>query len=183
MSTEKVLVVDDELFVRELLDEYFSKLRFSVDVAESGEAALELVSENRYQVALVDLKMTGLDGLSTLKRIHEIDPEVVLVLMTGYPTVESSIDSIRAGVFDYIVKPFRLNELKDLVTKAIKEYEVRREMIHLKQKIDLLEAFLSQTDSDFSKKFEDFKDQELISKKQKSKAQDDHVSVRGKLTY
>lgn len=181
MSTERVLVVDDELFVRELLDEYFSKLKFSVDVAESGEAALELVSENHYQVALVDLKMTGLDGLATLKRIREIDAEVVLILMTGYPTVESSIDSIRAGVYDYIVKPFRLNELKDLVTGAIKEYEVRREMIRMKHKIDMLEAYLQQADGDFPRKFGEFQKKAQDSNKHHSKSQTGKMSVRGKM--
>jgi len=139
MSADKVLVVDDELFVRELLDEYFSKLKFLVDVAESGETALKLVAENKYNVALVDLKMTGLDGLQTLKKIREIDSEVVVVLMTGYPTVESSIDALRAGAYDYIVKPFRLNELKDIVMGALKEHEVRKEIAELKDKVKRLE--------------------------------------------
>jgi len=139
MSTEKVLVVDDELFVRELLEEYFSKLKFTVDVAESGEAALEMVGGNHYNVALIDLKMTGLDGLETLKQIRDLDSNVVVVLMTGYPTVESSIDALRAGAFDYIVKPFRLNELKDIVTAAIKEYDFRREITLLKEKVRMLE--------------------------------------------
>ncbi len=142
MSTDRVLVVDDELFVRELLDEYFSKLKFAVDVAESGEAAVERVRENKYHVALIDLKMTGMDGLGTLRKIKEIDPDVVLVLMTGYPTVESSIDALRAGAYDYIVKPFRLNELKDIITGAIKEYEVRRDISELKHKVRLLEESL-----------------------------------------
>jgi DNA-binding NtrC family response regulator len=150
MSTDRVLVVDDELFVRELLDEYFSKLKFTVDVAESGEAALELVSEHNYNVALIDLKMTGLDGLKTLKRIRELDPDVVVVLMTGYPTVESSIDALRAGAYDYIVKPFRLNELKDIVTGAIKEYEFRREITTLKEKVQALEDTIKRADIDVS---------------------------------
>lgn len=148
MSTEKVLVVDDELFVRELLNEYFSKLKFTVDVAESGEAALELVAENHYNVALIDLKMTGLDGLETLKKIHELDRDVVVILMTGYPTVESSIDALRAGAYDYIVKPFRLNELKDVITGAIKEFEVRREITVLKDKVRTLESLVKGRDTD-----------------------------------
>ena len=145
MSADRVLVVDDELFVRELLDEYFSKLKFRVDVAESGEAALKMVAENRYNVALIDLKMTGLNGLETLKKIRELDTGVVVVLMTGYPTVESSIDALRAGAYDYIVKPFRLNELRDIVTGAIKEFEVRKEIAELKEKVRLLEEAIRKT--------------------------------------
>jgi two-component system response regulator AtoC len=145
MSADRVLVVDDELFVRELLDEYFSKLKFQVDVAESGEAALKMVAENRYNVALIDLKMTGLNGLETLKKVRELDARVVVVLMTGYPTVESSIDALRAGAYDYIVKPFRLNELKDIVTGAIKEFEVRKEIAKLKEKVRLLEEAFRKT--------------------------------------
>ena len=142
MPSDSVLVVDDELFVRELLDEYFTKLKFSVDVAESGEAALELVKQNRYNVALIDLKMTGLNGLETLKQISLSDPDVVVILMTGYPTVESSIDALRAGAYDYIVKPFRLNELKDVVTGAIKEFGIRREISTLKEKVRNLEQIM-----------------------------------------
>jgi DNA-binding NtrC family response regulator len=145
MPTDRVLVVDDELFVRELLDEYFSKLKFRVDVAESGEAALKMVAENRYNVALIDLKMTGLNGLETLKKIRESDAGVVVVLMTGYPTVESSIDALRAGAYDYIVKPFRLNELRDIVAGAIKEFEVRKEIAKLKEKVRLLEEAVRKT--------------------------------------
>ena len=147
MPSDSVLVVDDELFVRELLDEYFTKLKFSVDVAESGEAALELVKQNSYNVALIDLKMTGVNGLETLKQIKVTDPDVVVILMTGYPTVESSIDALRAGAYDYIVKPFRLNELKDIVTGAIKEFDVRREISALKKKVYNLEKMM--TDSGY----------------------------------
>jgi len=139
MSTDRVLVVDDELFVRELLQEYFAKLRFTVDVAESGEAALTLMEKDRYSVALVDMKMAGMDGLLTLRKMRELDHDVVVILMTGYPTVESSIDALRIGAYDYIVKPFRLNELKDVVTGALKEYEVRSEITNLKAKIKMLE--------------------------------------------
>lgn len=142
MPSDSVLVVDDELFVRELLEEYFTKLKFSVDVAESGEAALELVKQNHYNVALIDLKMTGLNGLETLKQINVTDPDVVVILMTGYPTVESSIDALRAGAYDYIVKPFRLNELKDVVTGAIKEFGIRREISTLKEKVRNLEQLM-----------------------------------------
>ncbi|MBU1318752.1 MAG: response regulator [candidate division Zixibacteria bacterium] len=135
MSKQKLLVVDDELFVRELLDEYFSKLDFEVVVANSGPAALKLVAENSFKVALVDLKMTDMDGLEVLKNLQKLDENLIVILMTGYPTVESSIEAMRSGAYDYAIKPFRLNDLKEMITRALKEYQVRSEISELKSRI------------------------------------------------
>lgn len=144
MSKQKLLVVDDELFVRELLDEYFSKLDFEVVVAESGPAALKLVAENSFKVALVDLKMADMDGIEVLKNLQKLDENIIVILMTGYPTVESSIEAMRSGAYDYAIKPFRLNDLKEMITRALKEYQVRSEISELKSRIAGVERRLEQ---------------------------------------
>lgn len=143
MAGSKILVVDDELFVRELLDEYFSKLDFEVFVASSGPAALKLIAENRFKVALIDLKMSDMDGIEVLRKVHELDENLIVILMTGYPTVESSVEAMRSGAYDYVIKPFRLNELKDIISKAIKEYHIRWEISEIKMKINAIEARLT----------------------------------------
>jgi len=135
MSKQKLLVVDDELFVRELLDEYFSKLDFEVVVANSGPAALKLVAENSFKVALVDLKMTDMDGIEVIRNLQKLDENLIIILMTGYPTVESSIEAMRSGAYDYAIKPFRLNDLKEMISRALKEYQVRSEISELKSRI------------------------------------------------
>ena len=143
MAEHKILVVDDELFVRELLEEYFSKLNFEVMVAGSGPAALKLVAENRFKVALIDLKMSDMDGIEVLKRIRDLDENLIVILMTGYPTVESSVEAMRTGAYDYVIKPFRLNELKDIISRAVKEHQIRCEISRIKSRLFILEQKLA----------------------------------------
>lgn len=143
MAKHKILVVDDELFVRELLEEYFAKLDFEVLVAGSGPAALKMVAENRFKVALIDLKMSDMDGIEVLRRIRDLDENLIVILMTGYPTVESSVEAMRIGAYDYVIKPFRLNELKDIISRAIKEHQIRCEISQIKSRLSVLEQKLA----------------------------------------
>ena len=138
----RLLVVDDEVFVRELLEEYFSRLGHEVTAAESGEAGITAVQTGRFGVALVDLKMPGIDGIETLREIRRLDPRCVIVIMTGYPTIDSSIEALRSGAFDYIIKPFKLGELCEVVERAAKEYRLRVEIDGIQQRIETVETQL-----------------------------------------
>ncbi|MCK4385582.1 MAG: response regulator [candidate division Zixibacteria bacterium] len=142
MSGEKILVVDDELFVRELLLEFLSKEDYEVVLADSGEKAVELFKSEPAEVALIDLKMPGMDGIKTLKKIKEVDPNTLSIIMTGYPTLESSIEALRCGAYDYVIKPFKLKKLKNSVEKALHEYNLKTEIGKLKNRIRTLEEEL-----------------------------------------
>ena len=120
MSSERILVVDDELFVRELLLEFLSTEGYDVLLADSGEKAVEIVQTQPTDVVLLDLKMAGMDGIETLKQIKKIDPNALAIVMTGYPTIESSIDALRYGACDYVIKPFKLNDLKSSIENALR---------------------------------------------------------------
>jgi DNA-binding NtrC family response regulator len=142
MSQEKILVVDDELFVRELLFEFLSKEEYEIVLADCGEKAIEVIKSQPVELALIDLKMTGMDGIETLKKIKELNPSTLSLIMTGYPTLESSIEALRCGACDYVIKPFKLMNLKESVEKALHEYKLRTEIGKLKNRINNLEQEL-----------------------------------------
>ena len=83
-----------------------------------------------------------MDGIETLKKIKELNPNTLSVIMTGYPTLESSIEALRCGAHDYVIKPFKLNELKNSVEKALHEYKLKTEIGKLKDRIKTLEGEL-----------------------------------------
>jgi DNA-binding NtrC family response regulator len=142
MSKGKILVVDDELFVRDLLLEFLGREGFEVVAVESGERALETVKVSAFQLALIDLKMPGISGLETLKEIRKISPLTQNIIMTGYPTIESSIEALRSGAYDYVVKPFKLSDLKASIDKASQEYNLKVEIEKLRDRIKNLEEEL-----------------------------------------
>lgn len=147
MSGEKILVVDDEVFVRELLFEFLSKEDYEVVLADCGEKAVELIKSEPTEVALIDLKMPGMDGIETLKKIKEVCPSTLSIIMTGYPAIESSIEALRCGACDYVIKPFKLNELKSSVEKALLEGKLKTEIVRLKDRIKTLEGELKKYSS------------------------------------
>lgn len=148
MPTHKILVVDDETFVRDLLEEFLSKQGYDVSLAESGEKAVDIAGQSDFDVGLVDLKMPGIDGLETLNRLKDIHPHMPIIVMTGYPTIETSIKALRLGAYDYVVKPFKLNELKVAVEKALKERRLKVEIDLLRNKIKTIEGELHKYETD-----------------------------------
>ena len=148
MSSEKILVVDDELFVRELRLEFLSTQGYEVILADSGEKAVQMMSIQTADVILLDLKMSGMDGIEALKQIKKTAPDAIAIIMTGYPTIESSIEALRYGACDYVIKPFKLNDLKSSIENAFQEHKLRTEIGKLRNRITELEAKLHRvTDS------------------------------------
>lgn len=138
-----ILVVDDELFVRELLLEFLGQNDFNVYLADRGARAIELSQERHYDLCLLDLKMPEMNGLEVLKGFEKIEEPPLTMLMTGYPTVESAVACLRSGVFDYVIKPFKLPELLSTVQRGLKEIERRRREDDVSRRLAYLEAELS----------------------------------------
>ena len=116
MKTEKrILVVDDDKFIRTGLSELLSREGFFVDTAANGELALENVRNNIYNLILTDIKMTGLDGLELLRKIKTIKPYLKVILITAYATVDVAIEAMKYGASDFITKPFSIENILHIV--------------------------------------------------------------------
>ena len=140
----RVLVIDDEQFVRDLLQDFFTKMEFSVVAAADGSSGIAACRRAEFDVALVDLKMPGKSGIEVLGELRRIDPSLPVIVMTGYPTIDSSIEAIRQGAYDYIIKPFKLQQLKELVDRAVREQSMSREIEDLRERLGRVESELRQ---------------------------------------
>jgi DNA-binding NtrC family response regulator len=112
-----VLIVDDEVGPRESL-RMILKPNYRVHCVENGHEAIRMVQQAKMDVVLLDLRMPGISGMDTLKAIKGIDPDVRVIIITAYGTLESSIDAVRYGVFDYVLKPFNVPEILSRIERA-----------------------------------------------------------------
>ncbi len=110
-KSPSILVVDDELLIRDLLYDFFSSQGWNISVTESGEKALGILNEKDIDLVLTDLKMPAMDGLALAAEVKANHPDLPVVLMTGYPSVESAVQALRSKVSDYITKPFNIHQL------------------------------------------------------------------------
>ena len=121
-----ILVVDDELIVRDSIKEWLVDEGFSVDMAASGQEALDKLSSRPYNLMLTDIKMPGMDGVELLKRAHKPYPDLAVVMMTAYATVETAIEAMKIGALDYLLKPFELETLVAKVFDVYQDFEAAR---------------------------------------------------------
>jgi DNA-binding NtrC family response regulator len=135
-GTLRILIVDDETIVRDSLGAWFRQDGHKVNVAESGKEALRLVSSSRFDIAFLDIKMPGMDGLELQSRLAQADPELTIVLMTAYASVETAVAAMKNGAYDYIVKPFDPDDLSLLVKRAAEHRSLRAENLRLKKTLE-----------------------------------------------
>jgi len=143
MVRERVLVVDDEPDVLDLCLSILAAEGYQVEGAANGQEALAKIQEKPFDALLTDIRMAGLDGLDTIRRIKELLPELVCVTMTGYGTMETAIRALQLGVEEFILKPFTPDELAQAMARALEKARLRREVARLQALLPLLE--LNQT--------------------------------------
>jgi len=131
----RILVVDDEQSMREFLDILLEREGYRVDVAESGEAALALLQGTSYDLVITDVKMPGLDGLALLARIRELSPDTAVLMVTAFSTAEHAVEAMKLGAYDYIAKPFNVEEIKIIVRNALDRRNLARENLRLKEEV------------------------------------------------
>ena len=131
-----VLVVDDERNIRTHLASYVRSLGHVVEVAASAEEALALVGRQEFDLVLSDVRMTGMDGVALLGELRRRTPETIVVLMTAYATVPQAVEVMRAGAYDYLVKPFSLDQIGLLLGRVLEVHALRRENRRLRLAAD-----------------------------------------------
>ncbi|HTK38746.1 MAG TPA: sigma-54 dependent transcriptional regulator, partial [Pyrinomonadaceae bacterium] len=119
MARKSILVVDDEKSQREILEMILSGEGYDVTTASSGEAAMKFVESRRFDLVLTDLKMTGMSGLDLLKELTNYDKSIIVILLTAHGSVDSAVDALRLGAFDYLQKPYDSEKLLETVSRAL----------------------------------------------------------------
>jgi DNA-binding NtrC family response regulator len=136
VSTQgKLLIVDDELSVRDSLGKWFREEGYEVTTVENASDALTRLAEQRWDAALVDIKMHGTDGIELQRRMHEVDPELIVIIMTGYASVETAVTALKNGAYDYVTKPLDPDEIAHLVKNAIAHKRAAQENVLLRETV------------------------------------------------
>jgi len=130
-----LLIADDDPVARDLLAEVLTREGYRVRAASGGEECLRLAEAEPFDLALVDLRMPDLDGLSVLQRLASIQPRVPVLILTAFATIETAIEAIRAGAYDYLSKPFRMEEIKVVVRRALDAQRLVRENLQYRQEL------------------------------------------------
>ena len=123
MNTPTILVVDDELLIRDLLYDFFHGQGWDIAIAEDGEKALQILQSRKIDLVLTDIRMPQMDGLTLTSEMQQSYPDIPVVLMTGYPSVDSAVTALRCRVTDYITKPFNINKLYKVIQSKVQEKE------------------------------------------------------------
>lgn len=122
----RLLVIDDEAIVGKRLKQVFNKVGFSVETFTDPVAAIKAMEESPFDIVVTDLKMEAMDGLEVLKRSKAINPGCKVIIITGYASVETAEMAQQYGVFSFLAKPFRLDELKSVISEALASIERER---------------------------------------------------------
>ena len=138
MTMEKkvnIMVVDDEEIVRSSLTSWLEEDGYRVEAVESGRKALERLPEREWDLMLVDLKMPGMDGIQLMDEVHKTAPEMLVIIMTAYATVDTAVKAMKKGAYDYFVKPFNPDDISLTIRKIVDHHKLVRENLFLRKEL------------------------------------------------
>ena len=134
--TIRTLIVEDEDLIRWSLRQKFEGRGYRVEEAPDGATALEMLEGGSFDLVMLDYKLPDTTGLEVLRKLRERDGDAVVIMMTAYSTIESAVGAIKLGAFDYIPKPFQMEELLRTVDKALETTRLRREVRELRRQLE-----------------------------------------------
>ncbi len=133
--SKSILIVEDEETLRESMKRIFTKEGYAVDAAESAELGLSLLETNTYDVIISDIILPGMDGIEMLAKVREQIPDQLFIVVTAYASLDTSVKALRAGAYDYIMKPIIHEEIKQIVRNALRQKSLQTENVLLKREI------------------------------------------------
>src|SRR5574341_2214938 len=134
-TQERILVVDDEEQMRELLTKVLEKNGYQVAASEDGAQALALLEREPVDLVVTDVRMPALGGMEALRAIKELNPETVVIIMTAFGSIDQAVQAVKEGAYDYINKPFKIDEMLLTMEKALEERRLRHEVTTLRQEL------------------------------------------------
>jgi len=132
----KILVIDDEPGIREFLEIMLHKSGYLVETVADGLKAIDKIESNLFDLAIVDIQMPVMNGIEVLKKINEKSPETSVIMITAYASHETAIEAMKLGAYDYITKPFKIDEIKLVIKNALEKKRLERENIRLKKELE-----------------------------------------------
>jgi ActR/RegA family two-component response regulator len=135
LASEAILIVDDDPFMRDLLSESLTELEYETIPVGTGKDALHAISVNEIHLALIDLSLGDTDGLEVVDTVIDGSPDTQIIIMTGYPSIQSAIDALRRGAQDYIIKPFKMPEIHAAVARSLKNQKLEAEVRQLRRQV------------------------------------------------
>jgi response regulator RpfG family c-di-GMP phosphodiesterase len=139
-EASQILVVDDEMVIRQILADFLTMEGYSVQTAEDGKSALERIEASTFDIVISDMKMPRMGGIELIETIRERGIDVLTVIMTAYGTVETAIDAMKKGAYDYLLKPFKMEEVIRVVERGLQNRKLQRENMILRETIALYRA-------------------------------------------
>ena len=137
----RILIVDDEKGMREMLSIILKKEGYDTVIADSGQKALKTIKEDIFDLVITDVKMPGLGGVEVLKAVKEASPETIVIMITAYATAESAVEAMKEGAYDYVMKPFKIDEIKLVVRNALEKRMLRVENTLLRREVKARKGF------------------------------------------
>jgi len=136
----KVLIVDDEQIALKNLDHVMQKEGYHIVATQKGQNALKMLEEQEFDVVFTDLKMEKVDGMQVLKKAKDLYPDTEVIMITGYATLQSAVQAIKNGAYDYITKPFKLDDVRKVSREAVEKVRLKKENAQLREQIEKFEG-------------------------------------------
>jgi DNA-binding NtrC family response regulator len=130
-----ILIVDDDPFLRDLLVRYFTQQGYNVRAVESGIEAKQEMEKSSFQIVVIDILLSEMTGIELVDDLKVMDPEIITILMTGHPSLETALAALKKGVQDYLVKPFRLEQLHEVLKRCLENKQILCENKKLKEEL------------------------------------------------